>query len=200
MDWDARYAAAAGGLFGDAPNAYLAMICARADFSARSMLLLADGDGRNGTWAARRGLAVTGVDISAVATGKARSRDRAAGVGAERVVADLAYWTPPPGRFWDAAAILFLQGAPAVRMRAVSLAASVLAPGGWLVLEGFGQTAATPTMGPRDADRRYTVEEVLAALRGWSVIEALEGQVMLDEGPSHQGPAQVVRVAARKPR
>lgn len=200
MDWDARYAAAGAGLFGEAPNAYLTMICARADFTARSMLLLADGDGRNGTWAAGRGLSVTGVDGSGVATELARDRDRKAGVTAERVAADLADWTPSPGRQWEAAAILFLQGPPQLRRRTVSLAAAAVGPGGWIILEGFARRKGASTLGPSGPDRRYTIAEVLDSLAGWSVIEAVEGRVLLDEGPSHQGEAAVVRVAARKPR
>src|SRR3546814_18397233 len=64
--WDKRYRAATAPLFGEAPNEYLRMVCARSDFAARSVLCLADGDGRNGCWLAARGLAVTALDVPAV--------------------------------------------------------------------------------------------------------------------------------------
>src|SRR3546814_2833628 len=73
--WDKRYRAATAPLFGEAPNEYLRMVCARSDFAARSVLCLADGDGRIGCWLAARGLAVTALDVSAVATEKARTLD-----------------------------------------------------------------------------------------------------------------------------
>jgi hypothetical protein len=198
-DWDSRYAAAERGLFGDAPNLYLTMIVGRPDFAARSMLLPADGDGRNGTWAAQQGMAVTAVDLSEVATGKALARDAAAGVLTTRVASNLMDWDVPVGCTWDAAAILFLQGPAAVRSRAVAMATAALAPGGWLILEGFAVAQAGGRMGPTDPERLYALDTVLGQLAGWTVIEALTGTVMLDEGPSHRGLAHVVRLAARKP-
>lgn len=199
MDWDARYAAAATPLFGDAPNLYLTMIAGRPDFAARSILMLADGDGRNGCWAAMQGMAVTAVDISGVATAQAAARDAAAGVSAERIAANLMQWHPEPERRWDAATILFLQGPEAVRMRALRTAMDAIVPGGWLVLEGFDVAQGPRPMGPTDADRLYDLDRVLAALDGWRVIEALRGLVRLDEGTAHRGEAMVVRLAARRP-
>ena len=73
---DKRYREADEPPFGEAPNAYLRMICARPDFAARTALCLADGDGRNGCWLAAQGLAVTAVDVSAVATDRAFALDR----------------------------------------------------------------------------------------------------------------------------
>ena len=71
------------------------MVCARSDFAARRVLCLADGDGRNGAWLAGRGLAVTAVDVSAVANEKAQALDRSRGVSVTRITADLAEWRPP---------------------------------------------------------------------------------------------------------
>lgn len=198
-DWDSRYAAATTALFGDAPSLHLRATLGRPDFAARSLLMLADGDGRNGTWAAQQGLAVTATDLSAVATRQALARDAAAGVAVERIVADLSAWTPP-ARHWDAAAIIFLQGPPGLRAGAMELAKTALCPGGWLVLEGFAVEQADGQMGPSDPDRLYALDWVLRRVEGWRIVEALTGQALLDEGPAHQGLAHVVRLAARKPR
>ena len=198
-DWDSRYAAADGGLFGDTPNVYLTMMAGRADFAGRSILLLADGDGRNGTWAAKQGLAVTAVDLSRVGTERALARDASAGVQATRIVANLMDWAPPEGALWDAAAILFLHGPPPVRARAMETAKAALAPGGWLVLEGFAVAQAAGAMGPSDPDRLYALDILLSQVEGWTIIEALTGLVRLDEGAAHRGMAEVVRLAARKP-
>lgn len=201
MDWDTRYAQAAGSLFGDRPNVWLTMALGRGDVQPGSMLLLADGDGRNGTWVARRGLAVTGLDLSTEATRLARARDAAAGVQAERIVADLMDWSPAPGRRWESAAILFLHGPEPVRARAMALAAGALAPGGWLILEGFSEAQAGEGMGPRDADRLYGAGWLAAAASrpGLEVHELMSGRVRLDEGAAHRGEAAVVRLLARRP-
>jgi len=197
--WDKRYRAAVAPPFGEAPNAYLRMIVARADFAARSSLCLADGDGRNGRWLALQGLSVTAVDVSAVATEQALALDRRHGVGVERITADLAEWAPAPGHAWDAVFLIYLQGTGTLRRRALELGAAALAPGGWLVVEGFSKVqGARPEMGPDDLDRLYDLAELRDALPALQVVEALAGRVLLSEGTRHRGEAEVVRYAARR--
>ena len=197
-DWDKKYAAQQAP-FGDAPNQYIRQVLARSDFEAQTALCLADGDGRNGTWLAQQGLTVTSVDISPVATEKARERDRAADVSVERITADLAVWVPPPKK-WQAVFVIYLQSEPAIRARALRLGADHLEPGGWLVVEGFAKPiAGRPDFGPDDASVLYALEEVEAAVPDLAVIEAFAGRTRLDEGGRHQGEAEVVRFAARKP-
>ena len=179
-DWDAKYAAARGGLFGEAANAWLAMCLARPGVEAGSALCLADGDGRNGTWLAAQGVAVSAVDLSAEATRRAEARDRAAGVTAERRAADLFDWSPG-GRAWDLVALICLQGPPALRRRGLELAAEALAPGGWLVLEGFG-TGAAARGRPEcaGASRRASAGWPAA---GWSCTRRLRGRCVSTRGP-----------------
>jgi hypothetical protein len=198
-DWDSRYGAAEGGLFGEAPNLYLQSILSRPDFEARSMLLPADGDGRNGAWVAQQGLGVTAVDVSAVATRRALERDAGAGVCVERIVANLMQWVPATAQRWQAAAIIFLQGPPDLRRKTIETTKGALEPGGWLILEGFAIEQARGRIGPSDPDRLYALDSVLGQIEGWTIVEALTGQVLLDEGAAHRGLAHVVRLAARKP-
>ena len=98
VDWDKRYSEAAEPLFGDDPNNYVIQTIVRPDFQVTSALCLADGDGRNGRFLARRGIQVTAVELSGVATGFARAKDQGAGVRVERVQGDLAVWAPREGR------------------------------------------------------------------------------------------------------
>lgn len=197
--WDKRYRAAAEPPFGEAPNEYLRGVCTRADFVAKTALLLADGDGRNGRWLAEQGLAVTAVDVSTVATERALALDSRRGVSVERVTADLADWMPQAGRLWDLVALIYLQGTSPLRYRALEVAVAALAPGGWLVMEGFSKAQGPrPGLGPDDADRLYDLDELYAAARGLDVVEALAGRVRLDEGARHQGTAEIVRFTARR--
>lgn len=198
--WDKRYGAAQEPPFGEAPNQYLRMVCARSDFAARRVLSLADGDGRNGAWLAGQGYEVTALDVSAVATARAAALDRRRGVAVTRITADLADWRPPAEQTWDAVFLIYLQGTSALRMRALKTAADVLAPGGWLVVEGFSKAQAVrPDIGPNDPDRLYDLEEISRAVSGLQLVEALAGRVLLDEGPRHRGTAEVLRFAARRP-
>ncbi len=195
-DWDARYRGAEGGLFGEAPSPWLRMCLARG-VQGRTALCLADGDGRNGTWLAARGWAVTGLDLSVEATRRAQARDRAAGTMAERVAADLTDWSPE-GRVWDLCTLIYLQGPPDLRRRGLEAAAAATAPGGWLLVEGFGG-AAGDGPGPGAAPLRWSTAETLGWLDPeWEAVEAMEGAALLDEGPKHQGRAQVMRLLLRR--
>ena len=200
VDWNARYAARPGPLYGEQPNEYLREIAARSDFAATSALMLADGDGRNGRWLAGRGITVTAVDIASVATERAETGDRLAAVHVERITADLAQWTPVAGTTFAAAVMTYLHCDPPSRTKAIATAAAVLAPGGWFIAEGFAKPqAAIAGMGPSDPDLLYSVDVLLAALPTFEVVEALEGRVRLREGSGHDGLAHVVRIAVRKP-
>ncbi len=81
-------------------------------------------------------------------------------------------------------------------------AVRALAPGGLLTLEGF-----TPAQegrrrgGPKDSSLLWTRAIVEAEFLGGGleVVKLLEGTVLLDEGPRHQGHAEVVRALLRNP-
>jgi hypothetical protein len=193
--WDARYAGGAAP-FGVAPSLFLRVVAARPDLRARSALMLADGDGRNGRWLAARGIATTALDLSPVATERARALDRAAGVAVARETADLRRWRRE-GRRWGLVALIGLHGPASLRAAALAAAREALAPEGWLALEGFAETAA-PTLGPKPG-LRWRLAEVEAATQGLRLLEALEGRVRLDEGPRHQGVAEMLRFLAASP-
>lgn len=196
-DWDARYAAG-DDVFGSAPNEYVRRIATHPAFPGGPVLCLADGDGRNGTWLAGRGLKVTAVDISAVATQKALKRDDAAGVRVERHTADLAIWSPAAGARWASAFLIYLQSDPATRRRAIRLAADHLEPGGWLVIEAFAGSRGGSPVGPSDEAVRYRLGEILELTPDLEALEALEGTVLLDEGERHRGAAGIVRYTGSK--
>lgn len=198
-NWDKRYGESPERLFGDEPSQYLRQVMARSDVSPASALMLGDGDGRNGTWLASRGVGVTAVDISAVATEQALAHDRAVGVEVTRIVADLADWSAPAETAFDAVFMLYLQCESRVRMSALAQGAARLAPGGLFVAEGFSRAGATADgLGPKDPDHLYDLAALSDALAGFRRLEAFDGVVWLDEGARHQGTARVVRLLARK--
>jgi SAM-dependent methyltransferase len=195
--WDARYGGE-GLQFGAAPNRFLESLQPLLRAGMRA-LAVGDGEGRNGVWLARQGLAVTSVDWSPVGLAKARAMAAAEGVALELLQADVAAWDWPEARF-DLIAWIYVHLPPADRARAAAGARRALAPGGLLALECF-----TPAQegrrsgGPKDPALLWTralVEQCFPDL----VVEALlEGTVLLDEGPRHQGQAEVVRALLRRP-
>ena len=199
VDWDKRYSRAAEPLFGDDPNNYVIQTIVRPDFQVTSALCLADGDGRNGRFLARRGIQVMAVELSGVATGFARAKDQGAGVKVERLTGDLANWAPREGRVWEAVFMIYLHCDQAVRRRSVELAERHLLPGGWFVAEGFAaKTVDGPRMGPGNPDLLYDPDEFDRWLPDFDIVERLTGFVRLEEGAKHRGLAQVVRWTGRK--
>jgi hypothetical protein len=114
-------------------------------------------------------------------------------------VADLAAWDWPAGTF-DLIAWIFVHLPPADRSIAAAGCRRALAPGGLLALECFTPAqAGRRSGGPQDPAllwHRALVEQLFAGL---AVEELLEGTVLLDEGPRHQGHAEVVRALLRQP-
>lgn len=197
LAWDERYS---GGefQFGQAPNEYLRAQSWR--FAPRmAALAVGDGEGRNGVWLARQGMAVTTLDWSAVGVAKAREFAAAQGVAIDAQQADVTQWNWPEARF-DLIAWIYLHLPPEDRAIATAGCIRALKPGGLLVLECFspaqeGRRSGGPKL-PELLWSRAIVEREFAAL---DVLELTEGAVRLDEGPRHSGLAEVVRCVLRKP-
>lgn len=198
LAWDERYTSG-DFQFGEAPNRYLESLRARLA-PGMTALALGDGEGRNGVWLAQQGLAVTSLDWSPVGMAKAARLAEARHVPLTTVVADAAAWDYPPEHF-DLVAWIYLHLPPADRTAAARGVLHTLKPGGFLALECFtpaqqGRRSGGPKL-PDLLWSRAIVEELFAPLE---VLELLEGTVSLDEGPRHQGPAEVVRALLRRVR
>lgn len=195
--WDARYGTGSW-LFGQEPNRYLESLSPRLR-PGMTALCLGDGEGRNGVWLAGRGLSVTAVDWSATGLARAADLARRRGVPLATAVADLARWNWPVARY-DLIAWIFVHLPPADRAAVAAGACQALAPGGLLVLEGFAAAQqGRRGGGPRDPALLWSRATAEAAFAGLELLECLEGGVLLDEGPRHQGVAEVVRGIWRSP-
>lgn len=196
LAWDARYAAQPW-MFGQAPNRYLESLATRLPTQGQA-LALGDGEGRNGVWLARHGLAVTAVDWSATGMARAAAWATAQGVTMATETVDLTRWHWPERRY-DLIAWIFLHLPPEDRAIVVAGALRALAPGGLLVLECFSPAQqGRRSGGPREPALLWTRGMAETAFAALEVLECLEGTANLDEGPKHQGPAEVVRGVWRK--
>lgn len=197
LAWDERYAGG-GFQFGEAPNLFLLSQAHRMRRGLRA-LAVGDGEGRNGVWLAEQGMEAMSVDWSGVGLAKAQALAARRGVALSTVTADVARWTWPVAGF-DVIAWIFVHLPPEDRALASAGALRALAPGGLLLLEAF-----TPAQegrrsgGPKDPSLLWSRALVERHFAGLEVLELLEGTVALDEGPRHQGLAEVVRAVLRKP-
>lgn len=195
--WDLRYAGPEFH-FGERPNEYLLSQAWRFAPGQRA-LAAGDGEGRNGVWLAQQGLDVTALDWSVAGMAKARALADRRGVAMRTVVADVTSWAWPDAAF-DLVAWIFVHLPPADRLAAARGVMRGLAPGGLVVLECFSPAQeGRRSGGPRDLSLLWNRAAVEQAFPGLDVLELLEGTVHLDEGPKHQGHAEVVRAVLRRP-
>ena len=148
---------------------------------------LAAGVGRHAVWLAGQGWAVTAVDQSDVAIGKARELAAARGVPIVTEVADVTTYEPAAAGF-DLVVISFLQVPADDRKATVGHAADALAPGGTLLLVAHDRSNRDGGWGgPSSPDVLATPAEVQALMEavGLSVVraEVVERPVEADDGP-----------------
>ncbi len=192
LAWDERYGAGTD-LFGAAPNDYLRAQAWRLPATGTA-LALGDGEGRNGAFLAAHGLETLALDWSSVAIARARGRH-------PRLRAETADLTrfPFPDSAFDVVAWIYLHLPPEDRALVAAGACRALRPGGLLVLECFAPAQeGRRSGGPREAALLWTRTAADACFGGLDLLECTEGTVRLDEGPKHQGPAEVLRGVWRR--
>lgn len=195
--WDQQFSVE-GFKYGTAPNAFVRSQAHHLPAGAR-VLVPGDGEGRNSVWLAQQGYQVLAMDASAVGLQKAQTLAAERGVALQTVLADLADWEPEPGAF-DAVVLTFVHLPPALRTTAHQRLARALRSGGLLLLEAFHpQQLGRSSGGPKQLDLLYTLAELRADFAGL-LSEDLgeECEVLLDEGPGHQGAALVTRFMGRR--
>jgi SAM-dependent methyltransferase len=162
------------------------------------VLALGEGEGRNGAWLAARGIEVDAVDGSAVGLAKAARLAASRGASLRTTVADLGSYVPDAGRY-GAVLLVFLHLPPPLRARVHALAAAALAPGGVVILESFTpRQLAFSSGGPRQLDMLYEPGTIRGDFPGVEWVSLAESEVVLDEGPLHQGRAALLRGLGRK--
>lgn len=195
--WDSRFEAE-GYLFGTEPNEYLRRH-AGLWLPGQRVLCVADGEGRNSVFLARRGLRVDAFDISAVGVAKARQLAAEAGVTVDYSVADCDAWDWPVAAY-DGVAAVFIQFAdPGMRERLFARMAASLKPGGVLVLQGYTpEQVGRGTGGPPQVSHMYTEDMLRSAFGGMEILELMTYNEVLDEGAQHRGYSSLIGMVARK--
>lgn len=197
--WDERYDTDAY-IFGEAPNAFLASQRERLT-GYRNALAVADGEGRNGVWLAEQGLAVTSFDASPVGLEKARRLAGKRGVSLTTELADIADYAWAEGRFDVVVGIFFQFAPPTMRDAIFAGMIRTLAPGGLLLVEGYGpRQMQYRTGGPGILDQLYTEELLADRFSALEIIELRSYDAELTEGSRHSGLSALVDLVARKPK
>ena len=192
--WDDRYDHP-NYFYGFRPNDFL--VTAEVMVRRRGrVLVLGDGEGRNGVWLAQKGHDVTTVDISEVGARKARVLAQERGVELDIQVADLADWVQGAAALgpWDAIVSIFCHLPSGLRYDVARALTPQLAPTGKLIMEAY--TPAQPSMGsggPKNEDLLMTRQKVVNDWPGL-LLDVRITERRIFEGMGHQGLSSVIQV------
>ena len=200
--WNTRYADPRYA-YGTAPNVFFAEQLKKYR-PIGCILLPADGEGRNGVYAAEQGLEVHAFDLSTEGRQKALRLARDRNVSLDYRTGDFRELGYRADSF-DVLALIFAHF-PAGHKEAFNRQlGTYLKPGGLLLFEAFGsdhlryRTADPKVGGPGDEAMLFSTQELARTFPDFEVSLLEERAVELREGPFHQGTGSVVRMVARKP-
>jgi len=195
--WNKRFAAD-GYLFGTEPNAWLREH-AGVWSPGQRVLCVADGEGRNSVWLARRGLLVEAFDIAEVGVAKARRLAAEQGVSVDFQVADCDSFAWPEMHY-DGVAAIFVQFADlALRERLFAHMQRCLKPGGTLLLQGYTpKQLEYRTGGPPLLSHLYTAPMLREAFAAMDIVELRDYEADVAEGSGHHGRSALIGLVARR--
>lgn len=194
--WNSRYDED-GFAYGTSPNVFLSSFVE--SFKANDkVLVIGDGEGRNGVWLAEHGCKVVSVDSSSVGVEKAQKLATEKDVEIEAICADLNDWDWPESEF-DFVVIIYVHFPADVRSLLHQKVISALKPGGQLIMESFTPNQLNYSSGgPPVLEMLYTVDMMKSDFKLLEIQQLEECVTELNEGQYHCGEGAVVRLVAKK--
>lgn len=199
--WNTRYASDEFA-YGKAPNQFFKDTLDRLNLSG-TILLPAEGEGRNAVYAAQKGLSVTAFDISVQGRNKALKLAEENNVEIRYEVSEISELNLGEHLF-DAAALIYAHLPPPLRSNLHQEVARRIKPGGFVILEGFSKSnleirEKNPGIGgPNRLEMLFSKEEIHQEFGDLEVVELQEAQVELNEGEGHNGVGSVIRYIGKK--
>jgi SAM-dependent methyltransferase len=198
--WDKRYGEEAFA-YGKAPNDFFREQIEL--LKPGTILMPAEGEGRNGVYAATLGWTVTAVDLSIEGKSKALRLAGEMGVGLEYLVGDLEYLGFQESTF-DAIGLIYAHFLADKKSSVHRKLSTYLKPGGTIIFEAFSKShleivKTNPKVGgPRDIDMLFSKDEIAADFDGYDIRMLEEVEVVNEEGSYHSGKSSVIRFVGRK--
>ena len=189
-------------VYGKKPNLFFAEWIQK--FEPGSILMPADGEGRNGVFAARLGWQVSSFDLSATGKAKALVLAKEQQVNIDYEVGDMEELQFKNEAF-DAIGLIYAHFAADKKTLFHKKLNDYLKPGGVIILEAYNKNqlqlykADPEAGGRRDYEMLYSAAEILADFEKYKMLILEEKEIILDEGKYHIGKGHVVRFVGRKP-
>lgn len=192
--WNQRYATQET-VYGKAPNLYFKSILD--SLTPGSLLMPAEGEGRNAVYAASLGWKVEAFDYSSVAQEKALQLAEANDVTIKYDVLELNEFKA--NKQYAAIGLIYVHLPTKERIALHQKMIDALLPGGVLIIEAFTKAQINNASGgPKDIEQLYSLDQLKQDFASLNCIQAVEIEIDLEEGPFHKGKANLVRYCAKK--
>ena len=162
-----------------------------------SLLLPAEGEGRNALYAASKGWQVDAFDFSEVAMEKAIKRSEELKLKINYRVLDLEKFKAE--KTYDAIALIYVHLQEKVRKTFHREVYRSLKSGGFLIFEAFAKEQLfLKSGGPKDPSQLYDAPTICNDFQFLHVLNCAQKEVELNEGPFHKGKAAVLQLVGQK--
>ncbi len=192
--WNKRYAENEM-VFGYKPNQFFKLFI---DLHISGTLLLpAEGEGRNAVYAAEKGWQVDAFDFSATAKEKALKYAASKNVTINYTLQNIAEFVA--GKQYDAVALVYVHLPEPLRNKFHQEIYKAVKPGGFILLEAYTKNQLQHNSGgPKDIGMLYAKADICSDFPLLDFKTCEEMELVLDEGPFHQGKAAVLRLIGQK--
>lgn len=200
LNWDERYSNS-DFAYGTQPNVFFREHIQ--NYKPESILMPADGEGRNGVYAATLGWSVTSFDLSIEGKSKALRLAEANQTTINFLVGDFEKLNFSKESF-DAIAMIYAHFPPQLKMNYYSRLVSYLKPGGVVIFEAFSKShlelrKQNPAVGgPDNIQALFNTTELLEIFHDFDITYLKEEKCILQEGKYHNGESSVVRFIGTK--
>ena len=192
--WDQRYSEQEF-VYGKEPNSFFKTFIDRE--KPASILLPAEGEGRNAIYAAQRGWEVYANDYSRVARDKAIAWAQSESVSIHYELIDLSAWNP--SHQTDAIAMLYVHLKPPLRREIHKNLVGSLKPGGKIILEAFSKDQIHfKSGGPMDIDMLYDVDMIELDFQELDILMLEKLITKIGAGDAHKGKGSIIRLIGQK--
>ncbi len=193
--WDNRYSSEEF-VYGTEPNEFFKSEINKI-FPGR-LLSLAEGEGRNGIYAASLGWKVDAVDFSSMARTKALKLASQKNTAINYVTADLKDFKPESDSY-DAVSMIFMHLNSEISGVVHGRAVESLKPGGRIILEVYAkEQLGKSSGGPQNIDMLYSIEDIEKNFNGLKTLILDKEVTHLNESRHHSGEAVVIRFVGEK--
>ncbi|WP_149277125.1 class I SAM-dependent methyltransferase [Pareuzebyella sediminis] len=192
--WNERYAENSSA-YGILPNEFFKEKLDK--LSPGSLLLPAEGEGRNAIYALKKGWNVHAFDFSISARQKAMLLAKDQNVRLEYEVVNALTFDSP--KTYDLIALIYAHFPSNIRKEVHRRILGFLKPGGKIIFEAFSKAQlGKPSGGPRHLDMLFSIEDIKREFKGLNFDLLEEKHIVLNEGRYHQGDASVLRFTAHR--